>query len=82
MGEDESEPLLFADLGRRQVVADFAGGYLSSDDGALLLRQVDASLGRTARLAQAFTDERNQSYCDHSVQELLAVSPAIIVGRD
>ena len=67
-----TEPLLFADLGRRQVVADFSGGYLSSDGGALLLRQVDASLGLTARLAQAFTDQRNQSYCDHSVQELLA----------
>ena len=48
-----SEPLLFADLGRRQVVADFSGGYLSSDGGALLLRHVDASLGLTARLAQA-----------------------------
>ena len=63
-----TEPLLFADLGRRQVVADFSGGYLSSDGGALLLRQVDASLGLTARLTQAFTDQRNQSYCDHSVQ--------------
>ena len=66
-----TEPLLFADLGRRQVLADFSGGYLSSDGGALLLRQVDASLGLTARLAQAFTDARDQSYCDHSVRELL-----------
>ena len=40
-----TEPLLFGDLGRRQVVADSSGGYLSSDGGALLLRQVDASLG-------------------------------------
>ena len=66
-----TEPLLFADLGRRQVLADFSGGYLSSDGGALLLRQVDASLGLTARLAQAFTDARDQSYCDHSLRELL-----------
>jgi len=28
--------LLFAGLGERQVVADFSGGYLSSDGGVLL----------------------------------------------
>jgi hypothetical protein len=45
-----SEPLLFSfnDLGSRQVIADFSAGYLSSDGGMLLLRQIDevwASLG-------------------------------------
>ena len=29
----QTEPLFFADLGRRQVLADFSGGYLSSDGG-------------------------------------------------
>jgi len=67
-----NEPLLFADLGRRPVVADFSGGYLSSDGGALLLRQVDQNLGLTATLARAFTDHRNGRYCDHAVRELLA----------
>ncbi|MGA2554716.1 MAG: hypothetical protein ABSG04_00370 [Verrucomicrobiota bacterium] len=38
------QPLLFQDLGSRQVVADFSGGTLSSDGGALLLRQVDRNL--------------------------------------
>src|ERR1035441_10503640 len=38
-------PMLFSDLGSRQVVADFSGGTLSSDAGALLLRQVDINLG-------------------------------------
>ena len=67
-----NEPLLFADLGRRPVVADFSGGYLSSDGGALLLRQVDQNLGLSATLARAFTDHRNGRYCDHAVRELLA----------
>lgn len=67
----QDQPLLFQDLGRRQVIADFSGGYLSSDGGALLLRQVDASLGLTARLAQAFTDHRDPRYCDHTVRQLL-----------
>jgi hypothetical protein len=65
------EPLLCTDLGSRQVVADFSGGTLSTDAGALLLRQVDINLGLTAELAQCFYDQRNPVWVDHSVQELL-----------
>jgi hypothetical protein len=68
----KEQPLLFQDLGSRQVVADFSGGTLSSDGGVLLLRQVDARLGLTAALAQCFEDRREQVYVDHSVQQLLA----------
>ena len=66
------QPLLFQDLGSRQVVADFSGGTLSSDGGVLLLRQVDAGLGVTAALAQCFGDQRQQIYVDHTVRQLLA----------
>jgi len=64
--------MLFQDLGSRQVAADFSGGTLSGDGGALLLRQVDAHLGLTHCLAQCFGDERQQVFVDHSVRELLA----------
>jgi len=68
----KEQPLLFQDLGSRQVVADFSGGTLSSDGGALLLRQVDANLGLTQSLAQCFDDHRQQVFVDHAVQEMLA----------
>ena len=68
----KEQPLLFQDLGSRQVMADFSGGTLSSDGGVLLLRQVDANLGLTRRLAQCFSDTRRQVYVDHSVRQLLA----------
>jgi hypothetical protein len=68
----QHQPLLFEDLGSRRVVADFSGGYLSSDSGALLLRQVDHGLGLTLRLARAFRDERDPRYCDHTLRQLLA----------
>src|SRR5271169_5627265 len=68
----EREPHLFTDLGSRQVVADFSGGFLSTDGGVLLLRQVDAHLGLTQSLAQCFNDGRNQVWVDHSVPQMLA----------
>lgn len=68
----KAQPLLFQDVGSRQVVADFSGGTLSSDGGVLLLRQVDAGLGVTRSLAQCFCDVRQQLYVDHSVEQLLA----------
>ena len=42
-----NQALLFNDLGTRRVQADFSGGTLCCDAGALLLRQVDHNLGLT-----------------------------------
>lgn len=66
-----NQALLFDDLGPRRVQADFSGGTLSSDAGALLLRQVDRNLGLTQSLALCFGDGRNQLWVEHSVPELL-----------
>lgn len=66
------QPLLFQDLGARNVVVDFSGGALSSDGGALLLRQADQKLGLSRALAECFADQRDQRFVDHAVQELLA----------
>src|SRR2546422_2940379 len=68
----ENEPLLFTDLGPRRVAADFSGGTLSNDAGALLLREVDARLGLTQALAGCFADRRTQYCVDHSVQQMLS----------
>jgi hypothetical protein len=65
------QAFLFEDLGSRRVQADFSGGTLSTDAGALLLRQVDINLGVSAELALCFYDVRDQDWVDHSVQELL-----------
>src|ERR1035441_5194113 len=68
----KAQSLLFQDLGSRHVVADFSGGTLSTDAGALLRREVDANLGLTQRLAQCFDDGRNQVWVEHSVPQMLA----------
>jgi len=46
----------FKGLGRRKVVAAFDGGHISSNGGALLLRETDARFGITPQLAACFID--------------------------
>jgi Transposase DDE domain group 1 len=62
----------FQDLGSRQVIADFGGGFLSSDGGALLLRQVDRAVGLSRALASCFVDQRDDRFVEHGVAELVA----------
>ncbi len=57
---------------RRQVTAQFDGGRISSDGGAVLLREVDRRLGLLDRLAQCFHDQRKPEQIEHSVRELLS----------
>src|SRR2546422_10298758 len=52
--------------------ADFEGGALSSDFGALLLRGIDRQIGLTTRLAAAIHNKRHQSYMAHTLRALLA----------
>lgn len=62
----------FEACGKREVVARFDGGTMSSDGGALLLREVDKRLNLLPRLTQCFLDGRNQERVEHSLAEMLA----------
>jgi hypothetical protein len=62
----------FQGLGKRKVVADFTGGHLSSDGGALLLREADRHLGLSRRLAGCFTDLRKPELVEHQLPVLVA----------
>jgi hypothetical protein len=62
----------FEASGRREIVARFDGGTISSDGGAFLLRQADQRLNLLARLAECFLDGRNQNQVEHSIQEMLS----------
>ena len=66
------EQLLFPPLAGHTVRADFEGGALSSDFGALLLRGIDRQIGFTERLAAAVRDKRHPSYIDHTLRDLFA----------
>jgi hypothetical protein len=62
----------FKASGKREIVARFDGGTISSDGGAFLLRQADQRLNLLARLAECFLDGRNQNQVEHSIQEMLS----------
>ena len=61
----------FEGFDRRQVVADFEGGDITSNAGALLLGQVDRGLGLIRRFATCFTDRRDPRYVEHQLETLI-----------
>ena len=62
----------FEACGSREIVARFDGGTISSDGGALLLRQTDKQLNVLPRLAECFLDGRNADLVEHSILEMLS----------
>ena len=62
----------FPGVGRRRIVGRFDGGTLSSDAGALLLRDVEERTGLLAKVSRCFTDYRDPRRIEHSVEDLVA----------
>lgn len=64
--------MAFQGLGSRQVVASFDAGQVTSDAGALLLREVALRTGLISRFAACFRDGRDSRYVEHPVEQLIA----------
>lgn len=72
MTDCNRKPLHFSTLGRRAVIADFQGGRLSSDAGALLLREVADQIGLFDALNAAIPDPRNPVLITHDQRTMIA----------
>jgi hypothetical protein len=72
MTECNRQPLPFASLGSKLVLADFQGGRLTTDAGALLLREVAEQTGLFKALDEAIPDPRDPRFVIHQQRELLA----------
>lgn len=66
-----AEQLQFFKVERREVVAAFDGGRVSSDAGAVLLGKTDGAIGLIDRLAGCFADGRRPDLIEHSVRTLI-----------
>lgn len=71
MTECNTNRLEFHGLGRRQVVAQFDGGQITSDAGGLLLREIEQRTGIIQGLAGCFIDQRDARSIEHSVEQLV-----------
>ena len=58
MTECITDSVQFSSVGRREVVADFLGGRLTSDAGILLLKEVDRRIGLLDAINDAIPDPR------------------------
>jgi hypothetical protein len=61
----------FQDLENRKVVGAFDGGRITSDAGALLLREVELGRQFIKGFAACFDDLRDSRFVEHSVEELV-----------
>ncbi len=64
--------LAFASGGKREITVEFNGGRISSDGGALLLRETDRRIRLLERFSQCFLDGRNPALIEHRIEEMLA----------
>jgi hypothetical protein len=72
MTECITDPIAFSSVSRKKIQADFNGGRLTSDAGALLLREVDRHLGLIDQLNDGIPDPRNPALVVHQQRTLLA----------
>jgi len=70
--ECNPDRIVFQPLGGREVVGAFDGGKITSDAGAMLLREVEQKTGIIRQFAACFTDHRNPELIEHSAFELVA----------
>ena len=62
----------FEALGRREVVARFDGGPITSDAGGLLLRETERATAILHQFAACFRDHRDPDLIEHTVEALIA----------
>src|SRR5512133_3870019 len=74
MTDCNRDPLAFSSLGPKAVVADFQGGQLTSDAGALVLRELGQRLGLFDALDRALPDPRFAPLVVHPQRTLLALA--------
>jgi len=70
--ECKDKKLEFQAAGNREVIGEFNGGTITSNGGALLLRELEQRRRIIKQFAACFQDYRKQDQIDHTVEELLA----------
>jgi len=72
MSKYSTSPLLFSPVLHKKVEADFDGGEITSNAGALLLRETEKQVGIISAIASAVRDTRDLRYVDHFIADIIA----------
>ena len=72
MTECNQNEFTFAPHFSRQVSARFSERQLSTEGGALLLRETDRKIDLLSRVRKCFSDYRHPVFIEHELGELLA----------
>ena len=78
MTQCNTKHIEFSRLSRRKIRADFDGGKITSDAGALLIPEVDRQLGLIEAINTCIPDPRNQDPIIHKQKTLLAQRTTIV----
>jgi len=66
-----AKPMELTPVEGKRVIADFDGGQISSDAGALLLKETEQQVGIIEAIKAALNDRRDQRYVIHPLDEQL-----------
>ena len=66
-----AQPVEFTKIGKREIIAEFDGGLMSSNAGTFALREVEEKCQILDRIAECFSDYRDPSRVEHSLKHLL-----------
>lgn len=70
--ENKEQTLRLFPVEHKKVELSFTGDRISSDGGLLLLREVNRQIGLIERISDCISDNRDQRYIDHSIEELVS----------
>jgi hypothetical protein len=69
--ETIASKIVAGNVGEKTVLINFNGGFLSSDAGALLLREIEEQIGLIRKMAEVIPDARDADYITHKITDLL-----------
>jgi hypothetical protein len=67
-----SLPFSLSSVSNKKVEVSYTGKDVSTDGGALLLKEIDNQLGLIDKLSSCINDERDQRYVHHQINEMLS----------
>jgi len=75
----DTRKLSFTQVAGKALEADFNGGAISSDAGALIIREAEKHVGIIATISNCINDNRDSRYVDHTVEDIVTERATLIV---